>query len=347
MKAEVPIGDTQTISLKRREFMTLLAGCTASLMVPELLAGAQPINASSIPASDRLGALLPLRTLGLSGPLVTCLGVGGDHVGSGSEKNGQAIIEKALEEGVRFFDNAPLYSNGTAEQRYGKFLTPAYRDVAFIMTKTLARDKKGALADLDASLSRMKTDYVDLWQIHALESERDVENRINGGVLEAFLEVQAQGKARHIGFTGHSSYKAHLKMLEEIDKRGIKMNSAQMAVNPADLHYESFVLNVMPKCLEAGIGVLAMKSLAYGRFFGGNNGWRRTNVSVQPIIPQVMSIEDVFGFVLSLPVSSLISGMETPEQVSQNASIARKSWNWNQAQRQKWVADLLPFAGPD
>jgi aryl-alcohol dehydrogenase-like predicted oxidoreductase len=325
----------------------MLAGCTAGLMVPGLLRGAEKVAAAPASRSDRLGKLLPLRMLGFSGPAVTNLGVGGAHVGSVSEKDAQAIIEKALEEGVRFFDNAPFYSGGTAEERYGKFLTPRYRDVSFIMTKTMARNRETALKDLDNSLSRMKTDYVDLWQVHSLETPGDVEDRVLNGVLDAFLEAQKRGKARHIGFTGHSSYKAHLKMLEQIKKRGVKMTSSQMPVNPADPHFESFVTHVAPKCVEAGIGVLAMKTLADGRFFGGNRGWGRTHVSVKPIVPEILSVEDVFGFVWSLPITTLVSGMESVQQVSQNAAIARKTWNWDQAERQKRIDAVASIAGPD
>jgi aryl-alcohol dehydrogenase-like predicted oxidoreductase len=100
-----------------------------------------------------------------------------------------------------------------------------------------------------------------------------VEVRVQNGVLDALLDAQKKGKVRHIGFTGHGSYKAHLKMLDELNKLGMKMAASQMPVNPADLHYESFVTNVVPKCVKAGIGVLAMKTLADGRFFGGNKGW--------------------------------------------------------------------------
>jgi len=347
MKPETENAANLHTGLKRREFMAMLAGCTAGLMVPSLCHGDGKIAAANAPLSDRLGKLLPLRKLGSSGPVVTNLGVGGDHVGSASEKDAQAIIEKALEEGVRFFDNAPFYSGGKAEERYGSFLTPKYRDVSFIMTKTLAINRKNALNDLDNSLSRMKTDYVDLWQVHALENPKDVERRVQNGVLDAFLEAQKKGKVRHIGFTGHGSYKAHLRMLEEIKKRGVKMSASQMPVNPADPHFESFVTHVVPKCVEAGIGVLAMKTLADGRFFGGNKGWRRKHVSVKPIIPAVLSVEDVFGFVWSLPVTTLVSGMESAQQVSQNASIARKTWNWSQAERQKHIDAVAPIAGPD
>jgi uncharacterized protein len=330
------------MGLKRRTFMVKLAVCTGGIMVPGLLQGDEETA-----ACDRLGKLLPLRKLGSSGPAVTNLGVGGSHVGQASEKDAQAIIEKALEEGVRFFDNAVVYNGGRAEERFGRFLTPKYRDVSFIMTKSMANSGKAALKELDASLSRMKTDYVDLWQVHSLEDPKGVEERIQNGVLDAFVEAQEKGKAKTIGFTGHQSYKAHVKMLEEIKKQGVKMTAAQMPVNPADPHFESFVTNVVPKCVDAGIGVLAMKTLAYGRFFGGNIGWRRKNVSVKPAIPAVLSLEEVFGFVWSLPVTTLISGMENAQQVSQNAAIARKTWNWNQAERQQRIDAMAPFAGQD
>lgn len=343
MNYESEIADNHQSGFNRREFMAMLAGCTAGLMVPGLLHGKQTIAHHS----DRLGKLLPLRKLGTFGPPVTIMGLGGDHMGSASERDSQAIIEKALEEGVRFFDNAPLYSDGVAEKKYGKFLTPKYRDVSFIMTKTLATNKESALKDLDASLSRMKTDYVDLWQVHALQTPETVEDRVQNGILDAFLEAKEKGKVKHIGFTGHQSYKAHLKMLEEIKKHGVRMNASQMPINPADPHYDSFITNVVPKFVKEGIGILAMKSLAYGRFFGGNKGWRRTNVSVKPIIPEVLSVEDALGFVWSLPVTTLISGMENVQQVSQNAAVARKTWNWNQADHQKHIDAVAPFAGPD
>jgi aryl-alcohol dehydrogenase-like predicted oxidoreductase len=334
------------MSLTRRELLAVLAGCTASLMVPGVLLGEEKPPAAAA-RSDRLGQLLPLRKLGSSGPAVTVLGVGGDHVGSASEKDAQAILEMALEEGVRFFDNAPFYGDGRAEERYGRFLTPRYRDVSFIMSKTLATDRKAALKDLDASLSRMKIDHVDLWQVHALKDAKDVEERIANGVLDAFLEARKKGKAKHIGFTGHGSYKAHLRMLVEIEKRGVRMDASQMPVNPADPHFESFVTHVLPRCVKAGIGVLAMKTLAYGRFFGGNKGWRRTEVSVRPVIPAVLSVEDVLGFAWSLPITTLVSGMESARQVSQNAALARKTWSWSRAELKKRIDAVATFAGPD
>jgi aryl-alcohol dehydrogenase-like predicted oxidoreductase len=141
-------------------------------------------------------------------------------------------------------------------------------------------------------------------------------------------------------------YIVYVSLVSRLNSTAIK-HSSLIHYNPADPHYESFVTHVVPKCVKAGIGVLAMKTLADGRFFGGNKGWRRTNVSVKPIIPAILSVEDVFGFVWSLPITTLVSGMESVQQVSQNAAIARKTWNWNQAERQKRIDAVAPIAGPD
>ena len=84
-----------------------------------------------------------------------------------------------------------------------------------------------------------------------------------------------------------------------------------------------------------------------GRFFGKSTGWLRTDAVVAPIIPEVLSVEEVFGFVLSLPVTTLVSGMESVEQVSQNAAIARRAWNWDEEERRKRSDAAAPFAGPD
>lgn len=333
-------GPPSAPNLDRRTVLAGLAASTAGLLVPgQLLADG--------PATDRLGTLLPQRRLGPSGPAVTCLCLGGDHVGKASRRDAQALVEQALEEGVRFFDNAHMYSGGRAEEYYGAFLTPAYRDVAFLMTKTRATSRASALQELETSLSRMKTDHVDLWQVHALRSPSDADDRVENGVIDAMLEARAAGKVRHIGFTGHASPEALLRILQHTRRRGVSVTAAQLPVNPADPHHRSFVTQVLPRCVEAGIGVLAMKSLAFGRFFGRVTGWQRTGVSLEPIVPGVLSLEDVFGYVWSLPVSTLVSGMETVDQVVQNAAFARRSWTWDAAERQRRVDAVAAHAGPD
>ncbi len=136
-------------------------------------------------------------------------------------------------------------------------------------------------------------------------------------------------------------------MLQEAEKRGLKFAAAQMPINPADPHFDSFFINALPKCVNAGVGVLAMKTVADGRFWGGNAGWKRTNVNVQPAIPNALSLAQVFAYVWSLPVSCLISGMETVAHVTENAAMARNQQTLNEEKRQQLVDAMAPYAGQD
>jgi aryl-alcohol dehydrogenase-like predicted oxidoreductase len=274
------------------------------------------------------------------------LGVGGAHVSDVGEATSQEILEAAIEQGIRFFDTAAMYGDGESEKRFGRLLVPKYRDVAFIMTKSHVRTGPGALAQLEASLRHMQLDHVDLWQMHDIQSPEDVDNRVRDGVVDAFVQAQAQGKTRYIGFTGHTSYKAHLRMLEVLAERGVQATTAQMPINVVDAHYESFVLNVVPRCVQAGIGVLAMKTLAYGRILGQKVGWARNDATLHNIVPEALSLEQALGFVWSLPTSVLISGMTSREQVESNTAMARRTAALSEVERSRLVEAVRPFAGP-
>ena len=121
----------------RRSILKSLAALTAGLLVPS-----KGISGDLFSPSDKFGELLPLRLLGKTGEKVTMLGLGGAHIARCDEKTAEAQIECAIDGGIRFFDNAYSYGNGLAEERYGKFLVPKYRDVSFIMTKTTATSGK-------------------------------------------------------------------------------------------------------------------------------------------------------------------------------------------------------------
>ena len=169
----------------RRSILKTLAALTAGLLVPS-----KGISSDLFSSGDRIGELLPLRFLGKTGEKVTMLGLGGAHVSRCDEKTAEALIERSIEGGIRFFDTAYSYGNGKSEERYGKFLVPKYRDISYIMTKTTAESGKEALAEFERSLKRMKLDYVDLWQIHSVRNPEDVDNRLEQEVLEVFRKGQ-------------------------------------------------------------------------------------------------------------------------------------------------------------
>lgn len=318
----------------RRTFLKSLAGATAGLSIAS--SGlAQNAN------SDRLGEVLPKRKLGRTGEYVTMLGTGGYHIGWTTERDAQEVIEAALEGGVRFFDTAESYSNGRSEERYGKYLTPKYRDLVFLMSKSTGRDAKTVREHLEGTLRRLNTDQLDLYQVHAIGTPQDVDSRIENGVLEEMLKAKKEGKIKYLGFTGHQNPFAHTRMLERTEESDI-FDTVLMPVNVLDQVYFSFTKNVLPKALERNIGVLSIKSLADGRFFATKEeaNWK----SDDPIIPNYLSIKEAMHFVWSLPVSVLISGNENATFMREKIALARSFTKLTETEREALVDKVKDIA---
>ena len=297
----------------RRMFLKSLAGVTAGIT----LAGTARAGKYE---SDRLGEVLPKRKLGRTNEFVTMLGTGGYHIGWTTERDAQEVIEASLEGGVRFFDTAESYADGTSETRYGKYLTPKYRDLIFLMSKSTGPDAKTVQQHLEGTLRRLKTDHLDLYQVHAISTPEDVDSRIQLGVLDVLLKAKEDGKIKYIGFTGHQNPFAHARMLERT-KESELFDTVLMPVNVLDQTYYSFTKNIMSKALDRNMGILAIKSLADGRFFSKNDqvGW----TSDDPVIPNYLSIKEAMHFVWSLPVSVLISGNENATFMREKIALAR------------------------
>jgi aryl-alcohol dehydrogenase-like predicted oxidoreductase len=256
--------------------------------------------------------------LGATGKKVTMLGLGGAHIsGVMDEQTAEKVIEAAIEGGIRFFDTAESYNKGLSEERFGKFLTPKYRDIIFLMTKTHARNGAQVHERLDASLKRLNTDYIDLWQVHGVQSAEDIDKRIGGGVLDELLKLKEKGKIRHIGFTGHFDYNAHKYMLEQTSEFDV----CQMPINCHDPNYKSFILNVLPTLVDRNIGIIAMKTLANGGFFGSTQHMK--NGPEPRIVPGTASIQEALHFVWSLPVSVALTGVHDVEMLNEKIALAK------------------------
>ena len=309
--------------------MTLGIGATGNLL------------AAGETARDRLGELLPLRPLGNTGEKVTMLGMGGFHIGCAmSEKEAEKTVEVAMEGGVRFFDCAQAYCEGNTERRLGKILTPKYRDVVYLMSKTLAPDAQTARKSLEQSLRDLKTDYLDLWQVHSVKTLKDVDDRVSNGVLEVMLEAKESGKARHIGFTGHVNPKTHLRMLEKTDIFDV----CQMPVNAVDPNHSSFILEVMPKLVERKMGIVVIKSLGGGSFFATSPRLPGWNIQ-EPVIPARISMKQALDFVWSLPVSVLVTGAENARQLQEKIELARSFNPLNEEERLQLIERVADMVG--
>lgn len=250
----------------RRNFLKILTGAAAGTLLP-----LEYISAGKHTARDKWGELLPLRRFGKTNENVTILGLGGFHIGKHSDYEAQKTIETAIEGGIRFIDTAESYQSGGSEEKLGRLLVPKYRDEIFLMTKTKARTGEEAKKDLEASLRRLNTDRLDLWLVHSVNSLSDVENRLREGVMDEFFRAQAEGKVRYIGFSGHVTPEAHLRMLKISDE----FIAGMVPVNLVDPSYNSFIKNVIPEMQKRDMGIIAMKTLAGGGFFGGGFEGRR------------------------------------------------------------------------
>jgi aryl-alcohol dehydrogenase-like predicted oxidoreductase len=239
--------------------------------------------------------------------LVSCLGVGGYHLGSiKEEKESTELVARALDAGVNFFDNCWEYHDGVSEERMGVALK-GKRDKAFVMTKvcTHGRGKDIAMKQLEESLRRLQTDHLDLWQIHEVVYWSDPELIFApNGAAEALVAAKQQGKVRFVGFTGHKNPGIHLKML----KHDFPFDTVQMPLNALDATFRSFEQQVLPEAKKREVAVLGMKSL-------GGSGEIALNGGVTP--------EEGLRYAMSLPVATTISGMDSLAVLEQNLSVAR------------------------
>jgi uncharacterized protein len=278
----------------RREFVYAAAGAVAAAGLPVAAA-----------ADDR--DAIPRRPLGKTGEKVSCLGLGGYHIGTAASREVAArIIHEATDAGVNFLDNAWEYNGGRSEEWMGAAIK-GRRDKVFLMTKvcTHGRDKKVALRQLEESLKRLGTDRLDLWQVHEVIYWNDPELAFaRGGVVEALDQAKKQGKVRYVGFTGHKHPHIHLKMLAH----EYAFDAVQMPLNPFDATYRSFEQQVLPVLIRRGIAALGMKSL------GGR---------AQPVLHGVVTAEECLRYALSLPVATTISGIDSLAVLRQNLGVAR------------------------
>jgi uncharacterized protein len=286
----------------RRAFLRTLGAAGAGAVIVGRVSPAGAAEASAL-------GPVPKRKFGRHPDMVSSLALGGAHLANApSIEAATRMVDSAIDWGVTFFDNAWEYSNNRAEEWMGQALR-GKRDKVFLMTKVCthlpdSQTKEKALAMLEDSLRRLKTDHLDLWQVHQVLTEAEADAIfMRGGVLEAIEQAKKQGKIRYCGFTGHRDPKVHLRVLSH----HYPFDSVQMPLSVLDAHEDGFQKLVLPELLKQGIAPLAMKTM------GGN---------AQPIKDGLVTSEEALRYVLSLPITALISGMNTWEWLQQNTRVA-------------------------
>jgi len=250
---------------------------------------------------------IPLRPLGATGEMVSALGLGGYHIGQlKNQREAIRLFHAAIDAGVTFMDNAWEYHDGRSEVVMGKAIRDR-RDRVFLMTKvcTHGRGKREAMRQLEQSLRRLHTDYLDLWQVHECVYDNDPARHFaRGGVIEALDQAKRQGKVRFVGFTGHKHPDIHLAML----KHDYIFDTCQLPLNCFDASFRSFEEQVLPVLVRRGIGAIGMKSLS-------GDG--------RQVTERVVTAEEALRYAMSLPVATTVSGIDSMKVLRQNLRIAR------------------------
>jgi len=306
--------------------------------------------ASAIPLTDKHGSILPQRRLTRDGQMVTAFCLGGWHLGNtGSPAISEKMVEICMDRGVRFFDNARGYHNGGSEELMGRFLIPKYRDQIFLMTKSHAKTGQEAREHLELSLKALKTDHLDLWQIHTLETPDDVDRRIENGVLDVFLEAKQKGQTRYIGFTGHRNPLTHLHFLERMDELGLELDTCQMPLNALDPSFESFQKQVLPVLLQKEYGILAMKTMSGGSMMGKRIDTTPPEIATEMIPDMVretgITFAELHQYVYALPVSALVSGCNTPQELDHNIGVLQELKKFSESDMRRLEGIVKPYTG--
>jgi aryl-alcohol dehydrogenase-like predicted oxidoreductase len=277
----------------RRNFLKTAALSTAALAVDA--AFAKP-GASMMPSNP---PVLPRRPYGRTGIQLSIIGMGGIVVQNAAPAHANRLVAEFVERGVNYFDVAPSY--GDAEQKLGPALEP-HRQKVFLACKTTQRHRAGASAELQHSLATLRTDYFDLYQLHAVtDVAKDIDAVFaRGGAMEACIEAKKSGQVRHLGFSAHSVAAA----LAAMDR--YEFDSILFPVNFATYHTGNFGPQIMERAQAKGLARLALKALARQKWPPGNTERQKYPKCWYQPLTDAHEAELALRFTLSQPVTAAL-----------------------------------------
>lgn len=258
---------------------------------------------------------------------ITRVGLGGEGILRTSKQNDPAhnVIKEAYEQGITYFDTARVYMD--SEIYYGNYWenNSARREAIFHTSKSAQRTRKSAMAELTETLNRLNTSYLDLWQIHDVRDERDLDLISGkGGALEAFLEARDLGLVKHIGVTGHHDPDILTKAVEQWP-----VDAVLVPVNPVEEIIGGFLTDTLEAARKKGIAVIGMKVL----------GGKHYIVKESGITAGLLT-----RFALSYDITTVIVGCSTPDEVKELADAGRDQKGLSGAEKKEIISLFSPRA---
>ena len=335
-------------SRNRRDFLKAGTTLTAGLIALSAMPASATIPA--LPKNPATEGAMPTRNLGKTGYRVGIFSLGGQAALERPDNAAIAvpIIEKALDLGVNYIDTSSIYGGPKrwSEQYIGEVMRKR-RGQAFLASKTIQRTKAGSLQMLETSLKLLNTDYLDLWQLHDIGSDNEVQQIFaKGGAMEALLQAKDQKMVRFLGITGHFRPEPLIDCIQRYP-----FDCILMAVNAADPHHYSFSQELLPLAVEKQMGIIGMKVPARGRIL---NTWTPPSVeaqkhswegmAIQTTMPGTLDMRQAMYYALSLPVSTVIVGCDSIPQLEQNVQLAREFTPYSEKQMAALVQKVEPVS---
>ena len=307
--------------VSRRDFVKVTGAGTAGVV----LGGTVPGAAAEGKTAGSTPPPMPERPLGKTGHNVRLFSLGGQATIEQPDRldDAVAIINRAIDLGVNYLDTAASYGRGISQSYFGEVMATR-RDEVFLATKTHNRTRDGSLELLEQSLELLRTDHLDLWQLHNISRTEQLDQIFaDDGAIHALLEAREQGIVRFLGVTGHANPDVLLDGLSRFD-----FDTILMALNPADKYHRPFLDNLLPLANEKGMGVIAMKIPARGRIFreGG-----------------LTSMREALSWTMSQPISTVIVGCDDVAQLEENIAVAADFRQLNSAEMTAIEAKLAGY----
>jgi len=314
----------------RREFIkqggTAVAALLAQAGLPQVATAA---SATAAPSNPLTLNAMPTRNLGKTGYRVGIFSLGGQAALETSHNEAVAvpIVEKALDLGVNYLDTSSIYGGEERwSERYIGQVMKTRRAEAFLASKTKERTRDGSLRMLEQSLKLLQTDHLDLWQLHDIGTQTDVDQVFaKGGAMEALIQARDQKMVRYLGITGHHRPDSLMELI-----RRFPFDTVLLALNAADKHHFSFMEELLPMAVEKQMGIIGMKIPARGRILSSwtppslerqQHSWEGHGAIAKS--PGTLTMREAMFYTLSLPVSTVIIGCNTVAQLEENVGLAR------------------------
>lgn len=294
------------------------------------------------PFNPRTYNAMPTHSFGRTGYKVGILSLGGQATieRQGTEEESEKIINRAIDLGVNYIDTAAAYGRGQSQLNIGRVMKTRRNEV-WLSTKTHDRTYDGSMRWLEDSLNKLQTDHIDLWQLHNIQRQEEVDRIFDGdGAIKALEKAKSEKTVRHLGITGHYEPIVLIKAIKRYP-----FDAILMAVNAADTHYLSLKRYLLPEAQKLGMAIIGMKVATRGRML---SCWTPPPIDQQPARmatkkPGTLTIQEALNYNMSLPVSTTIIGVDNVAQIEEDVKIASEFSPLSPAEMKEIEFKTLPI----